>query len=91
MSTEPSVEANEISQHAEFSIRWRSDNGDVWYDHPSSRARAQHRLRRLCNDSAPRTGELMRRSVLTTEWWPTPVKVAGPLTTTWAIGCASDG
>lgn len=88
MSTEPSVQENKVSQHEEFSIRWRADNGNVWFDHATTRARAQDRLR---DDSAPSTGELVRRSVLTTEWWPTPVKVAGQPTTTWAIGCASDG
>lgn len=84
----PRIAENKISQHEEFSVLWQTDNGDQWYDHATTRARAQHRLR---DDSAPSTGELMRRTVLTTEWWPTPEKVAGPPTTTWAIGCASDG
>lgn len=88
MSAEPTVMPNETSQHEEFSIRWRMDDGNVWYDHPSSRARAQHRLH---GEHAPGAGELVRRSVLTTEWWPTPVKAVGPPTSTWAIGCASDG
>lgn len=85
---EPRVQPNEVSQHEEFSVLWRMDNGDEWYDHPSTRARAQHRL---CDDRAPGAGELMRRSVLTTEWWPTPVKAVEPPTAAHRIGCASDG
>lgn len=88
MTGEPRAAANAVSQHEEFSVLWQMDNGDQWYDHPSTRARAQHRLG---DDRASGTGELVRRTVLTTEWWPTPVKVAGPPTTAHAIGCASDG
>lgn len=85
---EPRVQANENSQHEEFSVHWTMNNGDQWYDHATTRARAQHRL---LDDRASGFGELVHRTVLTTEWWPTPPVVAGPPTTVHRIGCDING